>query len=69
MSARCDQLTAYVDAELDAADTAAFELHLASCSACQRASHDALQLAALEAAARREPRRRPVRRHAAVAAV
>ena len=69
MSARCDQLTAYVDAELDAAEAAAFELHLASCEACQRASHEALQLAALEAAARQEPRRRPMRRYAAAGAI
>jgi len=60
MSARCDQLTAYLDAALDAAEVDAFERHLASCDACQRASHDALQLAALEAAARLEGRRAPL---------
>jgi cellulose synthase operon protein C len=72
MTAHCDQLGAYVDAQLDAAEADAFELHLASCGACQLASHEALQLAALEAAARREPRRRPVRRvgrYAAMGAV
>jgi len=69
MSAPCDQLTAYIDAQLDAAASDAFELHLGSCQACQVASHDALQLAALEAAARREPRRRPARRQVVAAAM
>jgi hypothetical protein len=52
MSAACEQLTAYADGELDAPDADAFAHHLAGCVACQAGLHDALQLAALEAALR-----------------
>lgn len=34
MTDRCDQLHAYVDSELDEAETAEFEAHLATCEAC-----------------------------------
>src|SRR5262245_59993998 len=34
MTDRCDQLHAYVDGELDEAETAEFEAHLATCEAC-----------------------------------
>ncbi len=52
MSARCDQLSAYIDGQLDDAEAEAFAHHLATCEACQAASHEALQLVALETAAR-----------------
>jgi tetratricopeptide (TPR) repeat protein len=34
MTERCDQLHAYVDSELDDAETVGFEAHLATCEAC-----------------------------------
>lgn len=52
MSHRLDQLTRYVDGELDAGEAEAFALHAAVCPSCSAALHDALQLAALEAAVR-----------------
>lgn len=50
-----DQLSRYVDGELDDAESEAFALHVAGCAACSAALHDALQLAALEAAIRTTP--------------
>ncbi|NVB83830.1 MAG: CHAT domain-containing protein [Kofleriaceae bacterium] len=52
MSPQCDQLGAYADGQLDAAEADAFELHLAGCAACRDMLHDAMQLIAIEAAAR-----------------
>ncbi|MBC7974733.1 MAG: zf-HC2 domain-containing protein, partial [Myxococcales bacterium] len=52
MSAHCDQLSAYIDGQLDDAETEAFAHHLATCESCEAAAHDALQLVALETAAR-----------------
>lgn len=52
MSHPLDQLSRYVDGELDHAEAEAFALHAAACPSCSAALHDALQLAALEAAVR-----------------
>lgn len=52
MTPQCDQLGAYADGQLDAAEADAFELHLAGCAACREMLHDAMQLIAIEAAAR-----------------
>lgn len=46
MSDPHDQLAAYVDGQLDDAESEAFALHLVDCSACRDALHDALQLVA-----------------------
>jgi hypothetical protein len=54
-----DQLAAYVDGELPAAEAEAFELHLAGCAACRGALHDALQLVAIEAGAPARAQRSP----------
>ncbi|TMQ11819.1 MAG: hypothetical protein E6J91_22120 [Deltaproteobacteria bacterium] len=52
MSHPHDQLSRYIDGELDDTESEAFALHAAGCAECGAALHDALQLASLEAAAR-----------------
>jgi hypothetical protein len=52
MSHPHDQLSRYIDGELDDIDAEAFARHAAACAACGEALHDALQLTALEAAVR-----------------
>src|SRR5262245_36764030 len=53
MSHSHDQLSRYVDGELDDAESETFMLHVADCTECGAALHNALQLATLEAAVRR----------------
>lgn len=52
MSHPHDQLAAYVDGELEPAESEAFAQHLADCAACRNELHDVLQLVALEVTAR-----------------
>jgi hypothetical protein len=61
MISLCDQLAAYVDNQLDAAESEAFSQHLAGCLICRDALHDMLQLVALETDRRtRQPPGEPV---------
>jgi hypothetical protein len=46
MSRLCDQVDAFVDGELPAAEAEAFRAHLGSCASCQRELHELLMLAA-----------------------
>ncbi|HUM12310.1 MAG TPA: CHAT domain-containing protein [Myxococcaceae bacterium] len=57
---RCDQLGAFVDGELDAAEAAAFRRHLLLCARCQQEMHGLMQLSALSEQAREQrPAARP----------
>ena len=57
MTRPCNLLTPYVDGELEPDQAEVFALHLDGCATCPGALHEALQLLAIEAAARARPAR------------